>query len=115
MITAEPQDVRAGPSHGRYQPSCLRCILNDKVCIMKKRITLTIDPAVARRARKVARAKKTSVSGMVQELLRSVPISGGEKRGSFVDRWAGKFTVAESLPGDRRMAVLKTKYDLASR
>jgi hypothetical protein len=82
---------------------------------MKNRITLTIDPAVARRAKKVARARNTSVSGLVEDLLRSAPIPGGEKRSSFVDRWAGKFTVAESSPGDQRMAALKTKYDLVPR
>ena len=81
---------------------------------MKNRITLTIDPEVARRARKVARAKNTSVSGLVEELLRFAPIPG-EKRGSFVDRWEGKFVVAETLPGDRRMIVLKTKHGLAPR
>ena len=82
---------------------------------MKNRITLTIDPAVARRAKKVARANNTSVSGLVEELLRSAPIPGGEKQRSFVDRWAGKFSVAESSPGDRRMAALKAKYGLAPR
>jgi hypothetical protein len=82
---------------------------------MKNRITLTIDPEVARRARKVARAKNTSVSGLVEELLRSAPIPGGEKRESFVDRWAGKFAVAEASPDDPRMAALRSKHGLASR
>jgi hypothetical protein len=82
---------------------------------MKNRMTLTIDPAVARRARKAARAKNTSVSGLVEELLRSAPIPGGEKRGSFVDRWAGKFAVAQTLPGDQRMVVLKARHGLAPR
>jgi hypothetical protein len=82
---------------------------------MKNRITLTIDPAVARRAKKVARAKKTSVSGLVEELLRSAPLPGEKERSSFVDRWAGKFAVAESMPGDQRMALLKARYQLAPR
>ena len=82
---------------------------------MKNRITLTIDPEVARRARKVARARNTSVSGLVEELLRSAPLPGGEMRGSFVDRWAAKFVVADASPDDQRMAALKSKYGLSSR
>jgi hypothetical protein len=79
---------------------------------MKNRITLTLDPAIVKRARKAARAKNTSVSGLVEDLLRSASIPGEEKRSSFVERWAGKFSVAESLPDDRRMAFLKAKHGL---
>jgi len=82
---------------------------------MKKRVTLTIDPEVVRRARKVARARNTSVSGLVGDLLRCASVPGGEKRDSFVARWAGRFSVAESSPGDQRMAFLKAKYGLAAK
>ena len=75
---------------------------------MKNRITLTIDPEVAKRARKVVRANNTSVSALVEELLYSAPIPGGERRESFVDRWAGKFAVAEAPPDDQRMTALKS-------
>jgi hypothetical protein len=81
---------------------------------MKKRVTLTIDPTVVRRARKVVHARNTSMSGLVEELLRSAAIPG-EERGSFVDRWEGRFAVAESAPGDQRMMVLKAKHRLADR
>ncbi len=81
---------------------------------MKSRVTLTIDPKVARHAKRVARSRNTSVSGLVEDLLRAAPIPGGEKDGSFVDRWAGRFTVANSAAGDRRMKVLKSKYGLES-
>jgi hypothetical protein len=82
---------------------------------MKGRITLTIDPTVARRARKVARARNTTVSGLVEDLLRAATIPGGEKQGRFVDRWAGRFVVPETTEGDDRMAALKAKYGLDSR
>jgi len=78
---------------------------------MKKRITLTIDPLVAKRAKKVARTRNTSVSGLVEDLLRSVPLSG-ERRSSFVERWTGKFSIADSPPDDQRMAYLKARYRL---
>jgi hypothetical protein len=82
---------------------------------MKNRITLTIDPAVVMQAKKAARARNTTMSGLVEQLLRSTSISGEEKQGSFVDQWAGKFSVAESLPNDPRMAFLKTKHGLTNR
>lgn len=79
---------------------------------MKRRITLTIDPAVVRHAKRMARVRRTSLSGLVEDLMRSASSPGGEEPGSFVDRWTGKFTVAESEPGDQRMAILKAKYGL---
>jgi hypothetical protein len=82
---------------------------------MKKRITLTIDPAVVKSAKKEARIRKTSMSGLVEELLRSFSLSGREKSDSFVDSWTGKFTIAETLPGDRRMTLLKAKHGLSDR
>jgi len=36
---------------------------------MKARITITIDPAVHRRAKRVARARGTSVSGLIESAL----------------------------------------------
>lgn len=82
---------------------------------MKHRITLSIDPTVTRRAKKLAYARKTSVSGLVEQFLRSAPMAGGEKAPSFVERWAGKFTVARAAPGDPRMNAIKEKYRLNAR
>jgi hypothetical protein len=79
---------------------------------MKRRITLSIDPAVTRRAKKLAHARRTTVSGLVEEFLRSAPLATGDDRESFAERWAGKFTVARTAPDDRRMRTLKTRYRL---
>jgi Family of unknown function (DUF6364) len=79
---------------------------------MKRRITLTIDPAVTRRAKKLAHARRTSVSGLVEEFLRTAPLATGDTRESFAERWAGKFGVARTAPGDRRMRMLKARYRL---
>jgi predicted HicB family RNase H-like nuclease len=43
---------------------------------VKRRITLSIDPAVSRRAKKLAHARQTSVSALVEQFLRSVPHGG---------------------------------------
>jgi hypothetical protein len=74
---------------------------------MKDRITLTIDPAVARRAKKLARARQTSVSGLVEEFLRDAPLSGNEASESFVDSWAGRFElIVDPTPNPRRERLL---------
>lgn len=79
---------------------------------MKHRLTLTIDPAVARRAKKLAHARKTSVSGLVEQFLRSAPIAGQQTHPSIVERWAGKFKLAETEPNDLRMLSVKRRYNL---
>ncbi len=78
---------------------------------MKGRITLTIDPAIVRRAKKIAMERKTSVSALVENLLRSAPIDSESKK-SFSDTWAGKFTVAKSTERDAKLEALKNKYAL---
>lgn len=82
---------------------------------MKHRMTLSIDPEVSRQAKKLAHAKQTTVSGLVEGFLRSTSMPGGKKTGSFVERWAGKFTVTESRPGDLRLQGLKAKHRLTTR
>jgi hypothetical protein len=82
---------------------------------VKHRITLSIDPTVTRRAKKIAHTRQTSVSALVEQFLRSAPMVGGEKPTSFVERWAGKFTVARTKRRDLRMKVLKAKYRLNAR
>ena len=78
---------------------------------MKGRITLTIDPAIVRRAKKIALERKTSVSALVEGLLRGAPIDSEPKK-SFSKTWAGKFKITKSKAYDPRLAALKKKYDL---
>ena len=92
-----------------------RCIRRDNVRIVKRRITLSIDPAVSRRAKKLAHVKKASVSALVEQFLRSAPIAGGQTATSFVERWAGKFRAATTGPGDLRMKAIKAKHHLKAR
>lgn len=53
---------------------------------MKTRVTITLDPEVHNRAKQVARAKRTTVSGMIEAYLRS---SAVRKTGSLVDKMIG--------------------------
>jgi hypothetical protein len=81
---------------------------------MKERVTLTLDPAVNRRAKRLARERGTSVSALVEQHLRTTPLAG-EQRGSFLDRWGGRFQTAKGRPGDARMRALKSKYGLGTK
>ena len=79
---------------------------------MKDRVTLTVDPKVMRKAKKIAHARRTSVSALVEELVRQTPLLPHEKEVSFVDRWAGKFRVRKSRKPDARLDYLKKHFGL---
>ncbi len=57
---------------------------------MKKRATITIDPEVHARARRLARQRKTTVSGLIESLLASEGRSGG----SLVEEMLGSAALA---------------------
>jgi hypothetical protein len=82
---------------------------------MKRRVTLSIDPAVSRRARQLAHARRTSVSALVEGFLRSLPLTPGRARGGFLERWAGRFRPSPTRAGDARMKALKRRYGLTAR
>ena len=79
---------------------------------MKTRITLTIDPAMARRAKQLAHARRTSVSALIEEFVRAAPMSARSCGAPFSRRWAGKFRVASSSEPDPRLEALKKRYGL---
>ncbi len=81
---------------------------------MKERVTLTLDPAVGRRAKLLARQRGTSVSALVETYLRTTPLSG-EARMPFAQRWTGRFHLATSHPGDALGRALRGKYGLGGR
>ena len=75
---------------------------------MKERVTLTIDPVVSHRAKSVARARGTSLSGFVECLLAEQ--TGQAAAAPFHVKWAGKLKVAEKT--GPRFEYLKRKYQL---
>ena len=79
---------------------------------MKDRVTLTVDPAIVKRAKTIAHARRTSVSALVEDLLRQAPVSSLRHEVSFVERWAGAFRVKESTKPDARLERLKRRYGL---
>ena len=62
---------------------------------MKRRVTITLDPAIHARARQVARARRTTVSGLIEGFLRVVPASKGAV--SLVDEMVGSAELREPM------------------
>ena len=82
---------------------------------MKTRITLTIDPEVVGQAKRLAHARHTSVSALIEGFLRSASTTNEEGGAVFSQRWGGRFRVAESATPDPRLRALKAKYHLESK
>ena len=54
---------------------------------MKARVTITLDPEVHARAKRTARARRTTVSGLIETFLRSPQADGTDA--SLVDEMLG--------------------------
>jgi hypothetical protein len=79
---------------------------------MKTRVTLTIDPLVLRRAKKLAHARKTNVSALIEGFVREAPLPGEKQARPFARRWAGKFRAVQANAADTRLTALRTRYKL---
>ncbi len=76
---------------------------------MKIRITLTLDPAVSHLAKQQAKTRGTSVSGLVEQLLRQEISQEPPDQVPFAVRWAGKAKM--SGRSDQRTRRLRQKYE----
>ena len=75
---------------------------------MKTRITITIDPETHRQAKAAARSRKTSVSGLIESLLRSAATPPSR---SVVDRLIGSAALRAPEAGtDSLYDALSAKY-----
>jgi len=79
---------------------------------MKTRVTITLDPAVIRRAKSVARNRHTNLSALIEELLRETSARATVRHMSFTGKWAGRFTVRASTERDDLLDALKRRYHL---
>lgn len=61
---------------------------------MKTRVTITLDPDLHARAKQVARARRTTVSGLIETFLRSTDAGG-----SRVDEMLGSAELRAWEPG----------------
>lgn len=79
---------------------------------MKDRLTVTVEAELAAHARQVAHSRGTSVSGLLESLLREALAPRPRRSLAFADRWAGHFSVTPDTSGDARLTALKAKHSL---
>ncbi len=79
---------------------------------MKNRLSLTIDPRIARQAKRVAKKRNTSLSALVEQLLakESADTTKPESAKPFSQRWKGKLKVAAK--DEARFQKLAAKHQL---
>jgi hypothetical protein len=76
---------------------------------MKQRLNLTVEADLIRLARQVAHERHTSVSALVEEYLRSLPSRAPGSGAAFVEKWAGRLSLAPP-DGNPRREYLWRKY-----
>jgi hypothetical protein len=78
---------------------------------MKTRITITREPADHRRAKRTARAQKTSISGLIETPIEAATTS---VKSSTVDQLVGSAALRNPAPGaDPLHAALRAKHPVA--
>ncbi|MGH8093798.1 MAG: DUF6364 family protein [Chthoniobacterales bacterium] len=76
---------------------------------MKARITITLDPATHRQAKRTARLRRTTVSGLIETLLQSTGAQA--EPAPLVAEMVGSAKLRNPRPGsDPLYDALKTKY-----
>ncbi|MEX2381056.1 MAG: DUF6364 family protein [Opitutales bacterium] len=82
---------------------------------MKKRVTITLDPGVHDRAKRLARKKKTTLSGLLESCLREFEREEGEGE-TLVDEMIGSGSLREPPETfDPLYKALRDKYIPGSR
>ena len=79
---------------------------------MKTRVTVTLDPRVVRRAKSVARSRRTNLSALIEDLLTRTADFGSIRPINFSKKWAGKFSVRDSDGSDPLLDALKARHGL---
>lgn len=78
---------------------------------MRERVSLTLDLRVTLRAKQLAKARGTSLSRMVENLLKKetgMELADGKSKGpSFSERWAGKVKLKEGEEPRRKYLIAK--------
>jgi hypothetical protein len=78
---------------------------------MKKRVTITLDPGVHARAKRLARKRKTTLSGLVESCLRESSREAEEAGGTLVDEMIGSASLREPPNrSDPLYQALREKY-----
>lgn len=81
---------------------------------MKTRVTITLDPRIVRRAKAVARLRRTNLSALIEDLLARTAEEPSVSSERFSQKWAGKLALRED-EADPLLAALKARYNIPSR
>ncbi len=79
---------------------------------IKERVTVTLDREIVVQAKRMAHRQGKSLSGFVEASLEASLRPLPKVAGSFVHRWAGKFSVRDDDQTDQRLVALKAKHRL---
>ncbi len=78
---------------------------------MKKRVTITLDPAIHERAKRLAKKRNTSVSGLFESYVTASAARGERDEGTLVDEMIGSAELREPPPrSDPLYDALREKY-----
>jgi hypothetical protein len=78
---------------------------------MKARVTITLDPEIHARAKRTARARRTTVSGLIESFLRSPAAAPVPAGGSLVDQMRGSAAVRSApLGADPLFDALRSRH-----
>jgi hypothetical protein len=80
---------------------------------MKSRVTITLGPDVIQQAKSMARDRKTSLSGLIENLLKHSQDQSqtSNKTISFSRKWAGKLELCKTQ-NDPLLDALKAHHNL---
>jgi predicted DNA-binding ribbon-helix-helix protein len=82
---------------------------------MKSRVTITLDSDVLRQAKNMARDRKISLSGLIENLLKHSQDQShtSNKKVSFSSKWAGKLELRKTQ-NDPLLDAMEVHYKLES-
>jgi hypothetical protein len=80
---------------------------------MKSRVTITLDSDVLQKAKRMARNRKISLSGLIEDLLKHCNVQSHttNKKVRFSSKWLGKLKLRKTK-NDPLLGELKTHYKL---
>ncbi len=79
---------------------------------MKRKLTLTVNPEITQQAKRLARRRGKSLSGLIEDLLKREAETefGKQDLPRFSERWGGRMILKTGT--DERLAALRRKHGL---
>jgi hypothetical protein len=71
-----------------------------------------MDPEVAKKAKKIAHARRTNVSALIEDLVRNASATAPKGKSTFAEKWKGKLRLRTVPKTDPLFEALKKRYRL---